>query len=256
MPAHLCLVLPTYEEAASLPGVLDGVRRVAPEARILIVDDASTDGTADIARRLGADVVARPAKQGLGSAYLAGFERALRSRASVVVQMDADGSHAPEDLARLLERLEAGADLALGSRYVPGGDVQDWRPARRVVSRVGCRYARATLGVPVRDLTSGFKAWRAPALEAVRFGSVRSRGYAFQVELTYRALMLGLEVTEVPIVFHERRDGQSKMTAGIAAEAAWRVPYARLTASRHDHRFARVPSATRAGTPARRQPQR
>ena len=232
MIPDVCVVLPTYQEATTLPTVIADVRRVLPAVTIVVVDDASPDGTADVARHLGATVVARGAKLGLGSAYVAGFEKALTLGSDVVVQMDADGSHDADDLRRMVMGLRAGADLVLGSRYVPGGAVHGWHPLRRLVSRVGCRYAQATLGVPVRDLTGGFKVWRATALEATRFHSVRSRGYAFQVELSYRALLAGLVVREEPIVFRERRGGQSKMTAGIAAEAAWRVPYLRFSTAR------------------------
>ena len=159
---------------------------------------------------------------------MAGFAHALAGGASEVFEMDADGSHDPADLPRLLAAVRGGADLALGSRYVPGGGVENWPLLRRAVSRGGCLYARAVLRVPVRDLTGGFKCFRAGALEAIDYASVRAHGYAFQVELTYRALLRGLRVAELPIVFKERETGDSKMTAGIALEAAWRVPLLRL----------------------------
>ena len=223
------IVLPTFNEADNLEGIVNAVRTAVPEARVLVVDDASPDGTGVIADRLAAadpavEVLHRPGKEGLGRAYVAGFTRALEAGAELVVEMDADFSHAPSDLPRLLAAARDGADLALGSRYVPGGGVENWHPLRRVVSRAGCEYARRVLRVPVRDLTGGFKCFRAGALRAIDYGSVRSQGYAFQVELTYRALRAGLRVTELPIVFRERREGQSKMTWRIAAEAAVMVP--------------------------------
>ena len=219
-------MLPTYNEAANLERIVPAVRAAVPQARILVVDDGSPDGTGKIADALaGADgaveVLHRPVKQGLGPAYVAGFARALGQGASHVVEMDADGSHDPADVARLLA---AGADLALGSRYVPGGGIENWALWRRAVSRAGCRYARAVLGVPVADLTGGLKCFTADALHAIDYASVRSRGYAFQVELTYRALQRGLRVVELPIVFRDRRLGHSKMSARIALEAMVLVP--------------------------------
>lgn len=239
MPGPPWLIVPTYDEAPNLEplveAALEVLARCAPGGhRLLIVDDASPDGTGRIAdalaQRLEAvEVLHRPAKLGLGPAYLAGFARALDAGAGHVLQMDADFSHDPQDLARLLDVAVRGTDLVLGSRYVPGGGVTtEWHPLRRAVSRAGCWYARTVLGVPVRDLTGGLKCWRAQALAAIDLASVRSQGYAFQVELTYRALKHRLSVTEVPIVFHERRHGHSKMSAPIAAEAAWRVPQLRL----------------------------
>jgi dolichol-phosphate mannosyltransferase len=225
MPAPVWVILPTYNEAENLETVVAAVRASLPEARVLVVDDSSPDGTGAIADGLdGVEVLHRPRKSGLGRAYAAGFAHALRAGAGSVVEMDADLSHDPADLPRLLEPLAAGADLALGSRYVPGGGIRDWDALRRGISRFGCGYARRVLGVPVRDLTGGFKAFRADALEAIDYASVRSQGYAFQVELTYRALRQGLEVVEVPIVFRERERGESKMSALIALEAAWLVP--------------------------------
>ena len=223
------IVLPTYDEAENLEGIVAAVRTAVPQARILVVDDASPDGTGEIADRLAAadpavQVLHREAKEGLGRAYVAGFAHALAEGAEYVVEMDADFSHAPSDLPRLLAAAREGADLVLGSRYVPGGGVENWHPLRRLVSRGGCEYARRVLRVPVRDLTGGFKCFRASALERIDYGSVRSQGYAFQVELTYRALRAGLRVAELPIVFRERREGQSKMTWRIAAEAAFMVP--------------------------------
>lgn len=227
------IVLPTYNEAESIERVVAGARAALPGARILVVDDDSPDGTGDVAAALdGVEVLRRPGRGGLGAAYVAGFTHALAGGADVVFEMDADGSHDPGDLPRLLAAIEAGADLAIGSRYVRGGGVENWPLVRRAVSRGGCVYARLVLRVPVRDLTSGFKCFRAPALRLIAFESVRARGYAFQVELTYRALRRGLHVTELPITFRERELGRSKMTAGIAVEAGWRVPMLRIQAGR------------------------
>ncbi len=226
MPGPVWLILPTYAEVASLGGVIEGARSALADENlhILVVDDASPDGTGALAERLGADVIHRPSKLGLGSAYVAGFNRALASGAELVCQMDADGSHDPAALPRLVELAREHADVALGSRYVPGGGIDGWHSARRGVSRAGCLYARAVLRVPVRDLTGGLKAWRAGALRAIEPATVRSQGYAFQVELTYRALCRGLRVVETPIVFRERATGHSKMSPRIALEAAWLVP--------------------------------
>jgi len=197
-----------------------------------VVDDASPDGTGTIADRLADEldevrVLHRPSKDGLGRAYLAGFQAALDGGADLILQMDCDFSHDPEDVPRLLEAA-ATADLALGSRYVPGGGVENWALRRRVQSRGGCAYARLILRVPVRDLTGGFKCWNRRALEALDFDGVDAHGYGFQIEMTYRALQAGLSVTEVPIVFRERREGQSKMTLWITLEAVWKVPALRL----------------------------
>jgi dolichol-phosphate mannosyltransferase len=228
------LILPTYDEAANLAPLVAAVRRVLAEAapaghRILVVDDASPDGTGAIADRLAAAhddvcVLHRPGKLGLGRAYRAGFDRALAEGAGHVLQMDADFSHHPEALRSLLAQAAAGADLVLGSRYVPGGGIVGWNPLRRAVSRAGCAYARTVLRVPVRDLTGGLKCFRAEALHRIGYADVRAQGYAFQVELTYRALVQGLRVVEIPIVFSERRQGHSKMTGRIALEAGWRIP--------------------------------
>jgi dolichol-phosphate mannosyltransferase len=206
--------------------------------RILVVDDSSPDGTGALADALAArhpgevEVLHRGRRTGLGPAYLAGFARALAGGAGFVFEMDADLSHDPADLARLLAAVrDEGADLALGSRYVPGGGIMDWGAARRFVSHGGSWYARRVLGVPVRDLTGGFKCFRRSVLEAIDLGSVRSHGYAFQVELTYRALVRGFRVIEVPIIFRDRTRGTSKMSWRIAAEAAWLVPLLRRGAA-------------------------
>ena len=224
------IVLPTYNEAETVGRVLAAVRAAMPDARVLVVDDNSPDGTGDLAAAVdGVDVLRRNAKQGLGAAYVAGFSLALSRGATAVFEMDADGSHDAADLPRLHAAITAGADVALGSRYVPGGGIENWPLMRRAVSRGGCLYARAVLRVPVRDLTGGFKCFRADALRAIDYPTIRSHGYAFQVELTYRALLRGLRVVELPIVFREREEGDSKMTARIAIEAAWLVPLLRVS---------------------------
>jgi dolichol-phosphate mannosyltransferase len=232
MSPPVWVILPTYQEAGNVGRVVRAVLDALPGAHVLVVDDSSPDGTGAIADALAAErddveVLHRPRKSGLGRAYVAGFAHALASGAGTIVEMDADFSHDPADLRRLVERV-ADADVVLGSRYVAGGGIADWGPLRRSLSRFGCEYARRVLGVGVRDLTGGFKAFRAGALEAIDYGSVRSQGYAFQVELTYRALRRGLTVTEVPIVFRERENGDSKMSARIALEAAWLVPALRF----------------------------
>ncbi|WP_241004291.1 polyprenol monophosphomannose synthase [Conexibacter sp. SYSU D00693] len=229
------LVLPTYEEAENVEAIVRAaqavLRRAAPEGfRILVVDDSSPDGTGEIADGLAAEfpeeveVLHRGAPEGLGRAYLAGFARALEGGASHVLEMDADFSHDPMDLERLLDAVRGDADLVLGSRYVRGGGVRDWGPVRRVVSRGGSFYARVVLGLAVRDLTGGFKCFRREVLEALDLPTVRSVGYAFQVELTYRAVRRGFRVVEVPIVFRDRVRGRSKMGWRIALEAALLVP--------------------------------
>ena len=241
MPGPPWLVLPTYNEAENLGIVVGAARAVlaaaAPDGfRILVVDDSSPDGTGAIADRLAAahpgevEVLHRTERTGLGPAYLAGFGRALDSGAGFVLEMDADLSHDPADIARLLDAARAGAGLALGSRYVPGGGIADWGRVRRAISRGGSWYARRVLGVGVRDLTGGFKCFRAEALASLDLATVRSHGYAFQVELTYRALCAGVEVVEVPIVFRDRLRGDSKMSWRIAVEAAWLVPAIRRSA--------------------------
>jgi dolichol-phosphate mannosyltransferase len=241
MPGIVWLVLPTFNEAENIEPIvaaaLTQLERAAPSAhRILIVDDASPDGTGAIADRLAAanpavEVLHHGARHGLGPAYLAGFARALESGAGAICQMDADFSHDPADLVRLLAALDDGADVALGSRYVEGGGVEHWGLLRRVVSRTGCSYARHVLGLQVQDLTGGFKCFRREVLEAIDLGSVRSHGYCFQVELTQRALLRGFRVREVPIVFHDRRHGHSKMSPRIALEAFVVMPQLRWRSS-------------------------
>ena len=243
MPGPPWLVLPTFNEAENLERIvaaaLDVLGRAAPEGfRILVVDDGSPDGTGAIADRLAAEheqvcVLHRTERQGLGPAYLAGFRYALDAGAGFVFEMDSDFSHDPADLARLLAAVrDDGADVALGSRYVAGGGVADWGLVRRIISRGGSRYAQAVLGIPVHDLTGGFKCFRAEVLEAIDLPTVRSRGYAFQVELTYRAVQRGFRVVEVPITFRDREVGTSKMSWRIAAEAMWLVPALRLRPER------------------------
>jgi dolichol-phosphate mannosyltransferase len=231
MPANpsVWLVLPTYDEAANLEAIVAAVgERLPADHRILIVDDNSPDGTGEIADRLArADervtVMHRPRKQGIGPAYVAGFREALAGGAELIVQMDADFSHDPADLPRLTSAATA-ADIVLGSRYVAGGAVAGWGPIRRLISRGGSAYARLLLGLPIRDLTGGFKVLRREALAAIDLDAIASHGYAFQVELTYRAVEAGLRVVELPVVFRDREVGESKMTGSIVLEAALRVP--------------------------------
>jgi dolichol-phosphate mannosyltransferase len=227
------LVLPTYNEVENIEPFVAAVRAKLPgSARILIVDDNSPDGTGEIADRLAAEhkevnILHRPRKEGLGPAYIAGFRRALGEGAGLVLEMDSDFSHEPAYLPRLLEAAE-NADLVIGSRYVPGGSVGDWGAMRRVISRGGSTYARLVLGVDVRDLTGGFKCFRREVLETLDLDAVQTRGYAFQVELTYRAIRHGFKVVEVPIAFRDRRVGSSKMDRSIVVEAVWRVPLLRF----------------------------
>jgi dolichol-phosphate mannosyltransferase len=227
------LILPTYEEATNVERLVTEARAKLPgDAHVLIVDDNSGDGTGEIAARLAAEHTAihhlhRARKEGLGPAYLAGFREALAGGAGLVVEMDADFSHEPAYLPRLLEAARR-ADVVIGSRYVPGGGVSDWGAVRRAISRGGSTYARLALGLDVRDLTGGFKCFRREVLEAIDLDAVRSRGYAFQVETTYRAIQLGFEVVEVPIVFRDRQAGASKMNRAIVLEAIWRVPLLRF----------------------------
>lgn len=221
------VVIPTYNEAENIEEITARIRRATPEVEILIADDASPDGTGAIADALAASdpkihVLHRPGKQGLGAAYVAGFTWARDHGFDVVVEMDADGSHAPEQLPRLLEALRH-ADVVLGSRYVPGGQVVDWPWHRALLSQGGNLYVRIVLGMPIRDATGGFRAYRMPALDKLDFESVTSQGYCFQVDLAWRACRHGLRVVEVPITFTERRRGASKMSPAIVREALWRV---------------------------------
>jgi dolichol-phosphate mannosyltransferase len=227
------LVLPTYNEADNIEPFVEAVRTKLPaSARVLIVDDDSPDGTGNRADRLAelhenVVVLHRRRKEGLGTAYVAGFRRALAAGAGLVLEMDSDFSHDPAYLPRLLAEAER-ADVVLGSRYVPGGAVSDWGPLRRAISRAGSAYARVVLGVDVRDLTGGFKCFRREVLESIDLDSVEAHGYAFQVEMTYRAIQAGFQVVEVPITFRDRRAGSSKMDSSIVAEAVWQVPRLRF----------------------------
>jgi dolichol-phosphate mannosyltransferase len=229
----IVVCLPTYNERENLEAMV----RALGGYDVLVVDDDSPDGTGEIADRLAAElanvsVLHRPRKEGLGPAYLAGFRRALAEGAELVLEMDCDFSHDPADVARLVAAVEDGADLALGSRYVPGGSVADWSPARRLVSAAGSLYARLVLGVPVRDLTGGFKCYRRRVLESIGMDGIGSKGYAFQIETTYRTLRRGFRVVEVPIAFTDRTEGSSKMSRSIVLEAIWKVPALRLAALR------------------------
>jgi len=231
------LVIPTYDEAANIEPIVAAALELLPESsHVLVVDDASPDGTGEIADQIAAvrpevSVLHRPAKRGLGPAYVAGFRQALAGGAALIAQMDADFSHDPSDLPRLLAATET-ADLVLGSRYVEGGGVADWGPTRRAISRGGSSYARAMLGTGVRDLTGGFKVFRRRVLEEIGIDSLESLGYAFQVETTYRAIRAGFRVVEIPITFRDRRIGESKMSGRIVLEAALRVPMMRLRSRR------------------------
>ncbi|HEU4707462.1 MAG TPA: polyprenol monophosphomannose synthase [Solirubrobacterales bacterium] len=225
------LVLPTYDEAGNIEQLLrDALANMPADSRVLVVDDNSPDGTGEIAERLAAElpveVLHRHGKEGLASAYIAGFRHVLEHGAGLILQMDADFSHDPADLRRLIEAAE-GADVVLGSRYVDGGGVRDWSLVRRAISRGGSAYARMVLGIGVRDLTGGFKCFRREALEGIDLSRISSQGYAFQVEMTYRALRKGFKVVEIPITFRDRQVGKSKMSRAIVLEAAWRVPLLR-----------------------------
>jgi dolichol-phosphate mannosyltransferase len=227
------ICLPTYNERGNLEPMLRALGD--KEVRVLVIDDNSPDGTGELADRLAqeldyVDVLHRERKEGLGPAYLAGFRRALSDGAELVLEMDCDFSHDPNDVPRLLAAVEGGADLALGSRYVPGGGVRNWGLVRRLISAGGSLYARVFLGVKVRDLTGGFKCYRRGVLEAIDLDAVESKGYAFQIETTYRVLRAGFEVVEVPIIFADREVGGSKMSKAIVAEAIWKVPGLRLAA--------------------------
>jgi dolichol-phosphate mannosyltransferase len=227
------VVVPTYNERATLPAVLNRLHNAVPEAHALVVDDDSPDGTGVLADELAAangrvHVLHRATKAGLGVAYVAGFRWALAGGYDVVVEMDADGSHAPEDLPRLLDALRddppgAGADVVLGSRYVPGGRVVNWARYRQWLSRGGNFYSRLALGVAITDLTGGFRAYRRRVLEGLDLGTVASQGYCFQIDLAWCSVRRGFTVVEVPIVFTEREEGHSKMTSAIVCEALWRV---------------------------------
>jgi dolichol-phosphate mannosyltransferase len=230
------LILPTYNEAENIERIvaaaLPQLAATGLEHRILIVADGSPDGTGQIADRLATEdaaveVLHRTSKDGIGPAYLAGFRHALAGGADLLMEMDSDFSHDPIDIPRLIAAAER-ADLVLGSRYVPGGGVTDWGLLRRLISRGGSLYARLLLGIPVNDLTGGFKCFRRSVLETIDLSGVGTNGYGFQIEVTYRAVRAGFRVEEVPIVFRDRRAGTSKMSAKIAVEAFWKVPLLRF----------------------------
>lgn len=223
MSGGVLVIIPTYNESESLPGVLERLRRSVPDAHILVADDNSPDGTGDLADALAAQddhvhVLHRAGKEGLGKAYLAGFAWALERGYDVIVEMDADGSHRPEELPRLLAQIPH-ADVVLGSRWVPGGSVVNWPASRRVLSQGGSLYTRLALGIPTRDATGGYRAYRASALRSLDLDTVESNGYCFQIDLLWRALQRGLVVREVPITFVEREAGTSKMSGRIVREA-------------------------------------
>ena len=231
MTATVCL--PTFNERENLERMVRALGEVG--VRVLVIDDNSPDGTGDIANGLArelewVDVLHRERKQGLGPAYLAGFARALADGAEYVLEMDCDFSHDPKDVPRLIAAAENGADLAIGSRYVPGGSIPNWGLLRRLISRGGCVYAQVMLQTRVRDLTGGFKCYRRRVLESIDVGAIHSKGYAFQIETTYRALRKGFRVVEIPITFVDREEGGSKMSQAIVLEAVWRVPALRAAA--------------------------
>jgi dolichol-phosphate mannosyltransferase len=229
--ATVCL--PTYNERENLEKMIRSLEPLG--VSVLVIDDNSPDGTGEIADRLAAElpnvsVLHRERKEGLGPAYLAGFRHALADGAELILEMDCDFSHDPEDVHRLIEACEAGADLALGSRYVPGGGTANWGLVRRIISWGGSFYARVILGVRIRDLTGGFKCYRRRVLETIDLDAVHSKGYAFQIETTYRTLRKGLRVVEIPIRFADRTEGHSKMSRAIVLEAVTKVPALRLSA--------------------------
>ena len=218
------VIIPTYLEAENIVDVLGKVRAAAPRADILVVDDASPDGTAELARGASEDlgqirVLERPGKGGLGGAYRAGFQQAFAQGYEVVVQMDADLSHPPDRLPALLAEVDAGADIAIGSRYVAGGATANWPLVRQLLSRAGNLYASTVLGLGVKDATAGFRAYRADILETVETSATKATGYGFQLELSYRAHRLGARIVEVPITFNDRVRGVSKMSWHIIGEA-------------------------------------
>lgn len=224
---RVLVVVPTYNEAGNLAGIVGRVRGAVPDADLLVVDDGSPDGTGEVAEHLASadphvHVLHRAAKEGLGAAYVAGFEWGLERGYDRLVQMDADGSHLPEQIPMLLGALTQ-ADLVIGSRWAPGGSVQNWPWHREVLSRGGNLYTRLAIGVDVRDATGGFRAWRRSALSSVDLATVASTGYCFQVDLTRRAAGAGLRIRELPIRFVERTRGKSKMNGAIVREALWRV---------------------------------
>ena len=243
------VVIPTYQERENIASIVKRVHATLPEVHVLVVDDDSPDGTGEIADEMAAAddrvrVLHRSGKSGLGTAYLAGFAVALQSDYQVIVEMDADGSHAPEDLPRLLAALPD-ADLVLGSRYVEGGRVVNWPAHREWLSRGANLYARLALGAPIRDITGGFRAFRRQVLEELELTGVASQGYCFQVDLAWRSLQAGFRVREVPITFTEREFGASKMSGAVMREAVWRIGSWGLT-----HRLSRFRKAGEGRVPA------
>jgi dolichol-phosphate mannosyltransferase len=233
----ICVCLPTYNERENLEPMVDRLGEIlGGDGVVLVIDDNSPDGTGEIADRLAAErswvhVLHRPRKEGLGPAYLDGFRRALELGVDLIFELDCDFSHDPADIPRLAASAED-ADLVIGSRYVSGGGTRNWGLVRRLISRGGSLYAQLLLGAPVRDLTGGFKCYRRAVLETIELDAIHSKGYAFQIETTYRALRAGFRVTEVPIVFVDRAVGGSKMSKAIVLEAVWKVPALRLASLR------------------------
>jgi dolichol-phosphate mannosyltransferase len=237
MRAVVCL--PTYNELENLEPMVRALEEQLDLARdrVLVIDDSSPDGTGEIADRLAAelpwvDVLHRPAKEGLGPAYIAGFHEALAAGADLVLEVDCDFSHDPADVPRLIAACEGGADLAIGSRWVEGGGTVNWGRGRIVISRGGSFYARTILGIPIRDVTAGFKCYRRAVLETIALDRVTAKGYGFQIETTYRTLQAGFRVVELPITFADRRVGESKMSGAIVVEAMLQVPLIRWRALR------------------------
>ncbi len=223
------MIIPTYNERENIATIIGRLHAALPKANVLVVDDGSPDGTGKIADELAAEsggrinVMHRTEKNGLGAAYIAGFRWGLERDFQILVEMDADGSHAPEQLERLLTRVEEGADLVIGSRYVPGGETVNWPASRQFISRGGNLYVRLALGVQVRDMTGGFRAFKRSALEELDLDGIESRGYGFQVDVAWRLLQQGKTVAEVPITFTEREIGESKMSGNIVREAFLKV---------------------------------
>lgn len=233
----ICVCLPTYNERENLERMVTALGAVlGDDGVVLVIDDNSPDGTGEIADRLAEEhgfvhVLHRPRKEGLGPAYLAGFRRALELGADLILEMDCDFSHDPADVQRLTAAADD-ADLVIGSRYVPGGGTRNWGLVRRLISRGGSLYAQLLLGVPVHDLTGGFKCYRRSVLETIALDAIDSKGYAFQIETSYRAIRAGFRVVEVPIVFVDRQVGGSKMSKTIVLEAVWKVPLLRISTLR------------------------
>ena len=231
-------IIPTFNELESLPKTLARVRAAVPATDVLVVDDNSPDGTGRLADQIAAEdsqvkVLHRKGKEGLGAAYIAGFKWGLGEGYDVLVELDADGSHQPEQLPQILKALEDGADLAIGSRWVPGGKVVNWPAHRQLISRCGSFYARTMLGLPIRDLTGGYNAFRASTLRTIDLDLVESKGYGFQVDLKWRTAKAGLTIKEIPITFVEREFGTSKMSGNIVVEAMLNVTKWGLSARWH-----------------------